>query len=177
MIGRITLALFCLLPFAFSYLCLFGRDRLRKVKGVLLHDQRAAVVLFGAATVVLLHKVLHLSVADFGNYKYLLFVAFALICGLSFFKVRDLLALRGLAILLLFLCDQVLDEVYCTTFFLHGAFVCVVYVAVIFSMAVGAAPYLLRDTIDRLLLGGKASKFVGYSCLAFAAIALRAVFI
>jgi hypothetical protein len=134
-------------------------------------------MLFGMAVVILLYKILHLSVADFGNYKYPLFAAFSLIYGLSFFRVKDLLAVRGLAILLLLLCDKTLDKIYCTTFFLHGAFVCVVYIIVIFAMAIGAAPYLLRDAIDRLLIGGRVSKFVGYTCLVFATVTLRAVFI
>jgi hypothetical protein len=174
---HVLLVLFFLLLLVPAYICPFNGALLEKIRNWLLYWKASAAVLFGGATVVLLHKILHLSVADFGNYRHLLFLAFALICGLSFFKVRDLLALRGLAILLLFLCDGVLDAVYCREFFLHNAFVLVVYCLITFAMTVGAVPYVLRDCIDKILSHKKVANFVGGICFVFALIALRAFFI
>jgi hypothetical protein len=170
------LGIFCFLFVCVAYLCLISPDCLGKVKNYLLCGRTSAAVFFGGSTAVLLHRILHLSLADFGNYKYPLFVAFALICGLSFFKVRDLLAIRGLAVLVLFLCDSVLDSVYCGTFFLHNTFVCLVYFVIIFSITIGAMPYILRNCIDEFLLNSKLSKFIGYACSICASISLWVIF-
>jgi hypothetical protein len=174
---RAALILFCSLLFATSFLCLFGKNQLKKIRDWLVFKIAATIVLFGGATVVLLYKILHLSLADFGEYRRLLFAAFALICGLSFFKVRDLLAMRGLAILLLFLCDSVLDSVYCSTFFLHNAFVCIVYIAIIFFIFAGAMPYILRDCLDRIIANDAVAATSGCLCFIFSIVALGAVFI
>jgi hypothetical protein len=148
------------------------RELLKKARSLLLYKQAVSIILFGGATMVLLYKILHLSAADFGDYKHWLFVAFASICGLSFFKVRDLLAVRGLAILLLFLCDKVLDSVYCEEFFLRNAFVCEIYLTITFFMLIGAMPYIFRDCVDKILASEKLSKFAGCLCSIFAIAAL-----
>jgi uncharacterized membrane protein len=164
--------------FAFgAYLCLPPTTRLREVKNYLLYGKTSALFFFGGATVVLLLKILHLSPADFGNYKYALFMAFALICGLSFFKVRDLLAIRGLAVLVLFLCNSVLDSVYDRVFPLHNIFVSLVYFAIIFFITVGAIPYIFRDCMDKILTNGNLSKVVGSMCLACVSMSLWVAFV
>ncbi|MDR1255597.1 MAG: hypothetical protein LBJ94_01540 [Puniceicoccales bacterium] len=172
MLERLPLLLFFTLCSGFSYICLLSKGLLEKVRNWLLYGQTAAVILFGGASMVLLHKTLHLSTADFGEYRHSLFIVFALICGLSFFRVRDLLAIRGFAILLLFLCDKILDSVFCVEIFLSNVFVVEIYCVIIFSMAIGAAPYIFRDFMDRIIAGKKSAQLAGCVGCIFAATAL-----
>jgi hypothetical protein len=169
---HVPLVVFCFLFTWMAYLCLLSIDRLEEMRNYLLYGTTSAVIFFGGATAILLYKIVHLSPADFGNYRCLLFVAFAFVCGLSFFRVRDLLAIRGLAVLILFLCDSVLDSVYCKTFFLHNVFVCLVYFVIILSIAIGAMPYILRDCVDKILANDKLAKLIGVGCFIFTLISL-----
>jgi hypothetical protein len=169
---RGVVVIFCFLFALGVYLCLPSAARLKVVKNYLLHGKTSAPLFFGGAAVILLFKILNLSPADFGNYKCALFVIFALICVLSFFKVRDLLAIRGLAVLILFLCNGVLDSVYGRAFLLHNIFVSLVYFTIIFSITIGALPYIFRDFMDKILANSNLSRIVGYVCFACASMSL-----
>lgn len=54
----------------------------------------------------------HLSPADFGEYRKILFVAFAAIAALSFWCVPDFLAVRGGCVLVLMGAMPLLDAAY-----------------------------------------------------------------
>ncbi|MDR1173794.1 MAG: hypothetical protein LBK24_03305, partial [Puniceicoccales bacterium] len=116
---------------------------------------------------VFLVNVLHLSMADFGAHKFSLFAIFATIILFSFFKMRELLSIRGLAVLLLVCSKAMLDNVYCESVLWKNYFVSFVYLIIIFSMLIGSMPYLLRDFLD-FLIKSKASRVIlGTSSMAY----------
>ncbi len=137
-------------------------------------SQAATVVFFGAASLWFLFNIWHLSEADFGQYRGLLFIFFALLAGLSFFLVPDFLAVRGLAVLVLLGAMPLLDAAYME--FAHPQrlfMVSAVFVALTLAIYFGAAPYRLRDFFEWLfrrpvrgrLLGGA---FAAYGLLLMA---------
>src|SRR5476649_2049959 len=75
-------------------------------------SQRATYLFFTAGAACFLYNIWHLSPADFGDYSTLLFVAFAIIAALSFKCVRDLLAVRGLCVIVLMGAMPLLDAAY-----------------------------------------------------------------
>jgi hypothetical protein len=103
--------------------------------------------------------VLHLSVADFGEHRFALFALFATIILLSFFKMRELLSIRGLAVLLLVCSKAMLDNVYCEPVLWKNYFVSFVYLVIIFSMIIGSMPYHLRYFLD-FLIKSKTSRVI-----------------
>jgi hypothetical protein len=109
------------------------------------------MVTVGLGGVCFLKNVLFLSVADFGEYRVVLFLAFGTILLFSFSKMRELLSIRGLAILLLIYADLALSGVYCEQIYLKNAFVSFVYLVVILAMVIGTLPYLFRNFLELLL--------------------------
>ena len=157
---NIILLIFSILFLGSAYLC-FSQNGLVCFKDWLLFKKSSTFVLFGLSSVIFLYRVATLSVADFGNHKHFLFLAFASICILSLLKVRDLLSIRGFAIMVLFLCEAVLGRIYFEVFFMHGPFVTIVYGTIILSITIGAAPYLFRDAIDKLMQSRNLRKLFG----------------
>ncbi|MDE6432151.1 MAG: hypothetical protein K2L13_02025, partial [Opitutales bacterium] len=170
----IMLCVLCLTFATCAYVCLKSPLQLESVRNWLLYDKRSTLILFGSATVILLYKILHLSTADFGEYKNLLLILFSTICVLSFFKVRELLSVRGLAILMLFFCDYVLDILQASSSILNNILVFVIYIVIVFNIVIGSVPYLLRDWLDHLIEHKDARKVFGYlfSASAFVTLAM-----
>ena len=120
------------------------------IRNWLLYSKHAVLTTFGTSTIILLYKIFNLSIADFGEYKFFLTILFATTCALSFFKVRELLAVRGLGILSLFFCDYVLDGIYTKISILNNILAAIIYVMIIFGITIGSVPYILRDWMDYL---------------------------
>ncbi len=110
----------------------------------------AAYILFGTAAAWFLYHITQLGPADFGQYKKILFVIFALVAVGAFYFVPDFLAVRGFAGLLLLTAHPILFSAYMqdvpTRLFLVGF----VYLVIIFAIIIGASPYHLRNWIDWL---------------------------
>ena len=112
---------------------------------------RATHVFFTAGAAWFLYNIWHLSPADFGDYRTLLFIAFAIIAVLSFKAVPDFLAVRGLCVLVLMGAMPLLDAAY-----MHYDrpqrlwMVTVVYLGIALALWLGAQPYRLRDFFDWL---------------------------
>lgn len=113
-------------------------------------SQRAAYVFFGVGAAWFLYTVWHLSQADFGDYRKLLFVAFGAIAVLSFKSVPDFLAVRGLCVLTLLSANPLLaasdadqyqhpSRLFMVTF---------VYLAITLAIYLGASPFRLRDFLE-----------------------------
>jgi predicted membrane channel-forming protein YqfA (hemolysin III family) len=117
----------------------------------LIFSKTAPMVTVGLGGVCFLKNVLLLSVADFGEYRVVLFLAFGTILLLSFSKMRELLSIRGLAILLLIYADFALNEVYCEQIHFKNAFVSFIYLLVVLAMVIGTLPYLFRNFLELLL--------------------------
>lgn len=128
----------------------------------------ATLLLFGAGSVWFLFRVWHLSEADFGNYRTILFFAFAVIALLSFKYVPDFLAVRGLAILLLLVASPLLGAAY-----MHYEYpqrllmVTLVYLGIALGLYLGAVPYRLRDFFEWLFRTTGRPKVLGGVLLAY----------
>jgi hypothetical protein len=107
----------------------------------------ATVIFFGGGAAWFLWYVAHLGPDDFGDYKTLLLVLFGTVALGSFFVVRDFLAVRGLAILILLSARPILDSSIALDpsppgrILLNSA----IYIAIAVALYLGAAPYALRD--------------------------------
>jgi hypothetical protein len=130
---------------------LSGRSSVKASLQSLPRSSAATVVFFGAGSLWFLYRVWHLSAADFGNYRVILFVAFALIALLSFKYVPDFLAVRGLAVLMLLAATPLLDAAYMQ--YDHPQrllMVSFVYLGIALALYLGAVPYRLRDFLEWL---------------------------
>ena len=106
----------------------------------------AAVVFFGVGAVWFIWNVLHLSKADFGEYRVWLAVGFTAVAALSFKCVPDFLAVRGLCVLALLAATPLLAAAYMQWQYPQRLFmVSLVYVFIALSIWLGASPFRLRD--------------------------------
>jgi len=125
-------------------------------------------VVFSIAAAWFLYDVLHLSNADFGEYKYLLFAGFALVAILSFKSVPDFLGVRGACALILIGSSPFLDSAFMQ--YDHPArlfMVSLVYVALAISILLGAQPWRLRDFFNWLFAREARSRVLGGMFVAY----------
>jgi len=109
----------------------------------------AAYILFGAGAAWFLYAIWNLSPADFGDYRKLLFCAFAVIAVLSFKCVPDFLAVRGLCVLVLMGAMPLLDAAYMEYDHPQRLFmVTLVYLLISSAIWLGAQPWQLRDFLS-----------------------------
>ena len=109
---------------------------------------RAAYVLFGAGAAWFLYAIWHLSPADFGDYRHILFFAFLAVAALSFRCVPDFLAVRGLATLVLMAAMPLLQAAYMEYDKPQRLFlVTFIYLGLAAAIWLGAQPWRLRDFI------------------------------
>lgn len=109
-----------------------------------------------------LWKISQLGQADFGDYKVLLFILFAATLVGSLLYVRDFLAVRGLAILVLLSANVGLKTAF-------GEYdipqriplVLVLYIAIVLAIWAGIAPYVGRDWLAWLYKDQKRVKILG----------------
>jgi len=127
-----------------------------------IRSQTAAYALFGPAAIWFLWHVLHLGKADFGDYKLYLLIGFGGVAIGSFFVVRDFLAPRGLAILMLLAARPLLDAAYMQFQYPQRLFLVVgVYVFIGLSLWVGASPFRMRDFYTWLFKIPRRARYVG----------------
>jgi len=128
----------------------------------------AAYVFFGGGAAWFLERVWHLSPADFGDYRGILFVVFAAIAVLSFYCVPDFLAVRGLAVLVLVGASPLLDAAYMEYDRPQRLFmVTPVFLALALGIWLGAQPWRLRDFLEWLFRSRGRARFVGGVLLAY----------
>ncbi|MDR1891329.1 MAG: hypothetical protein LBQ23_04145 [Puniceicoccales bacterium] len=145
----------------------FSGNCLQKLSDWLLFSKYAPVLTLGVGGTCFLINVLHLSAADFGEYRLAFIVIFGMIILLSFFKMRELLAIRGLAVLLLVCSKAMLDNIYCEPILWKNYFVSFVYLIIIFSMLIGSMPYLFRDFLDFLIRSKPSRIILGICSMAY----------
>jgi hypothetical protein len=137
----------------------------------------AGYVVFGAAAAWFLYNVLHLSNADFGEYKNLLFVGFAAVAVLAFKCVPDFLGVRGASALVLIGAGPFLQSAYME--YAHPArlfMVSFVYVAIALAIWLGAQPWRLRDFLGWLLARPARSRGLGGLLFAYGLVLCGAAF-
>ena len=111
----------------------------------------AAGAFFGAGAIWFLYNIRHLSEADFGQFRGILFVFFLAIAVASFFVVPDFLSVRGLAVLILLGATPLLDAAYMEFEYPQRLFmVSAVFLAVAAAIYLGAVPYRMRDFLEWL---------------------------
>jgi len=121
----------------------------------------AAYLLFGVGAAWFLNAIWHLSPADFGDYRGLLFVGFAAVAVLSFKCVPDFLAVRGLCVLVLMGAMPLLDAAYMEEPPQRKLMVAAVYVGIALAIWLGAQPYRMRDFLGWLFARPGRARAVG----------------
>lgn len=161
-----TLSLATLIPglllFVLGAPLLLGHSGFAAVLKAMPRSPAAAYVFFGAGAAWFLYAIWHLSPADFGDYRKLLFVAFAIIAALSFKCVPDFLAVRGLCVLVLMGAMPLLDAAYME----YGhpqrlLMVTLVYLALSAAVWLGAQPWRMRDFLGWLFARPERARAAG----------------
>ncbi|OIO60291.1 MAG: hypothetical protein AUJ82_02385 [Verrucomicrobia bacterium CG1_02_43_26] len=130
-----------------------------------LRSKNFAYLFFGFAAVLFLWNILQLGEADFGEYKHWMFLFFAFITVGSFIWVKDFLAVRGLAIVTLFVSKAFLDAAYMQSPDSRLFLVSFVYLLILLALFLGTVPFYLRDFINWLFT--KASRVKTFAVLIF----------
>ena len=131
-------------------------------------SQTAAYLLFGGAAAWFLSRVAVLSEADFGQFRNQLFIGFAVVAVLAFFYVKEFLAVRGLAALILLAAGPLLGSAFGLYDVPARLFmVSAVYLALTAALVIGAQPWRLRDAIEWLQRVPGRARFVGSALVAY----------
>jgi len=131
----------------------------------------AAYLFFGAGAVWFLWNVLHLSQADFGDFKVPLTIGFAAVALLSFKSVPDFLAVRGLCALVLLAASPLLGAAYGEYQFPQRLFlVSLVYVLIGLALWLSVSPFRLRDFFEWLFARPGRTRSVGAALLGYGAL-------
>ena len=122
----------------------------------------AAYLFFGAGAAWFLYNIWHLSMADMGEYRKLLFAGFLFVAVMAFKCVPDFLSVRGLCALILLAATPLLDAAYMEwakpqRLFMVGA----VYVGISASIWLGAQPWRLRDWLNWLFVVPRRARIAG----------------
>jgi len=137
----------------------------------------AALALFGGATAWFIHSAWMIGDADLANFpRIYLAVFFGGAAALAFVFLRDLLAVRGLAALMLLFSRALLDAGYMrvpSSILLAATS----YALVICGLWWGVRPYTLRDILEWLLAAPLRARAAGGVLLTLAAANLAAAFI
>ena len=137
----------------------------------------AGYVVFGAAAAWFLYNILHLSNADFGEYRYYLFAGFGAVALLSFRCVPDFLGVRGASALVLIAASPFLDAAFMEYDRPYRLFmVSFVYLAIAIAIWLGAQPWRLRDFFDWLFARQARSRGLGGLFLAYGCVLCAAAF-
>ena len=128
----------------------------------------ATYLLFGAGAAAFLYQIWHLSPADFGDHRGLLFIGFAVLAALSFYCVPDFLAVRGLCVLMLVGALPLLDAAYMEYDRPQRLLmVTPVFLALALAIWLGAQPWRLRDFFEWLFRPGGRARAVGGALLVY----------
>jgi hypothetical protein len=122
----------------------------------------AGYVVFSAAAGWFLYNIWHLSNADFGEYRTLIFIGFAAIAILAFKCVPDFLGVRGACGIVLIGAAPFLNAAYMQydrpqRLWMVGF----VYVAIALAIWLGAQPWRLRDFLGWLFARVARSRGLG----------------
>ncbi len=128
----------------------------------------AAYLFFGVGAAWFLYAIWHLSPADFGEYRTLLFIGFLLVAVLSFKCVPDFLAVRGLATLVLMGAMPLLEAAYMEYNKPQRlVMVTAVYLALAGAIWLGAQPWRLRDFFTWLFAQPARARGVGGALIGY----------
>lgn len=140
-----------------------GQPVAAQAKGFL-RARTPTIILFGAGALWFLYNISKLGAADFGNIKHWLLILFGGVALGSFFVVRDFLAVRGAAILILLSSWNLLDAAYMEAPTSRLFLVTFVYLLIVLALYLGTLPFKLRDFFNWLFANNSRPKILG-SCL------------
>jgi hypothetical protein len=128
----------------------------------------AGYLVFSAAAAWFLYNIWHLSNADFGEYRMILFIGFAAVAILAFKCVPDFLSVRGACALVLVGAAPFLNAAYMEydrplRLFMVGF----VYVCIALAIWLGAQPWRLRDFLGWLFARSGRSRGLGGVLVAY----------
>ncbi len=146
----------------------FNSSRLVASLKAMPRSTTAAVIFFGIGSVWFVWNVLHLSKADFGEYRVWLALGFTAVAALSFKCVPDFLAVRGLCVLVLLAATPLLGAAYMEYQYPQRLFlVSFVYLLIILAIWLGASPFRMRDFLVWLFARPGRSRSFGVALLAY----------
>jgi hypothetical protein len=124
-----------------------------------------------------LWKIAHLPEADFGDYSNWLLMLFGAVIVGSFLWVKDFLAIRGAAILMLLISNEWLKLAF-AQYELPQRLLLVsfVYVCIILAIFVGTVPFRVRDFLNWLFAANSRVRIVGISMVVYGLVLLVAAF-
>lgn len=126
-------------------------------------NEKAAWLLMGLGGLWFLYKITQLAQADFGDYKEILLVLFGGTLLGSFLWVKDFLAVRGMAVLILLASDIGLKSAYGNYEIEQRLiFVTILYLAIIMALYLGTLPFKLRDFFNWLYAKQGRARVLGY---------------
>ena len=122
----------------------------------------AAYVFFGTGAAWFLYNIWHLSMADMGEYRNLLFGGFLIVAVAAFKCVPDFLSVRGLCALMLLAATPLLDAAYMEWSKPQRLLmVTLIYVGIAAAVWLGAQPWRLRDWLNWLFVVPGRAKIAG----------------
>ena len=126
-----------------------------------LRSTPVTLLVMGGASAWFLYEVANLGESDFGSYRKPLFLFFLAVAVLSFFYVRDFLAVRGASIITLLVAKIYLDAAFmedpASRLFMVGF----VYLCIAAALYLGTLPYRARDFLDWLLSRASRTRGLG----------------
>jgi hypothetical protein len=132
------------------------------------HSRTAAYICFGAGSGWFLWNVWNLPEADFGGHRVLLICIFGVVAASAFNSVPDLLAVRGLCVLVLVGSMPMLMAGYMNyDYWPLYAQKILLYVGVSAAIWLGAQPWRLRDCFEWLLFKRLRARVCGCVLLAY----------
>ncbi len=162
-----------LLLFAIGSLFASGRPSIHSlIRGFPRSSKLSVFLLALGLSWFIARHVMHLSEADFGEYRWYI-GGIAIFIGVSsYVYVRDFLAVRALSILVLFYSREVLDAAFLQEPVSRLFLVSVIYLLVVAALYFGAWPYKMRDFLDWLFdKSGRPARF-GWAMLGCAVVLL-----
>ncbi len=130
-------------------------------------SSRAGLVGMSVATVWFLYLVTQLGDADFGAFSRELFFAFGALAVLSFFYVREFLAVRSFCIVYLLAAAVLLSAAWMQEPASRLFLVSLVYIGIVLALYLAVVPYRLRDFLDWLFARDVRPRILGGLFLAY----------
>jgi hypothetical protein len=141
---------------------------------------RSAVVSYitlGIGGAWFLWKIAHLPEADFGNYSNWLLMLFGVVIVGSFLWVKDFLAIRGAAILMLLIANEWLKLAFAQYDVPQRLLlVSFVYFCIILAIFVGTVPFRVRDFLNWLFAANSRVRILGIGLVVYGLVLLVTAF-
>lgn len=137
----------------------------------------ASYITLGIGGAWFLWKIAHLPEADFGDYSNWLLILFGAVIVGSFLWVKDFLAIRGAAILMLLIGNEWLKLAFAQydlpqRLWLVGF----VYACIILAIFVGTVPFRVRDFLNWLFAANRRVRILGTGLLVYGIVLLITAF-